>query len=74
MQQQRQREGKATARKTGRKEESARKNIVSVRVSDQERQLLEQITKKTYRNVSDLVREAIECWVTSNRKKLCLDS
>jgi hypothetical protein len=74
MQQQRQRDRKDTAGKTGRKDETARKNIVSVRVSDQERQLLESITKTTYRNVSDLVREAIGFWVKNNRKKLSLES
>lgn len=74
MQQQKQRDRKPTATKTRRKEETARKNIVSVRVSDQERELLETITKATYRNVSDVVREAIEFWVANNRKKLCLES
>lgn len=63
--------GKST-RKGVRREESARKNIVSVRVSDHEKQVLERITKSTHKNVSDLVREAIEFWV-SNRNRFRLE-
>lgn len=51
---------------TRRRDETARKNIVSVRVSDQEKQVLETITRSSSKNVSDIIREAIEFWL---RKK-----
>ena len=43
------------------------KNVVSLRVSDQEKRLLERLTRATALNVSDLVREAIGFWLAKGR-------
>ena len=52
-------------RKSAKKKESpVLKNVVSLRVSDQEKKLLERLTKSTSQNVSDLVREAIGFWLS----------
>lgn len=59
--------------KTRRRDESALKNVVSLRISDQEKRILEKITKSSSKNVSELVREAIEFWL-AERKRFCLES
>lgn len=51
------------------KENQVLKNVVSLRVSDQEKRLLERLTRATSQNVSDLVREALGFWL-SRRKKV----
>ncbi|MBJ6752454.1 ribbon-helix-helix protein, CopG family [Geomonas anaerohicana] len=60
-------------RKSSRKKKENRepvlKNVVSLRVSDQEKRLLERLTKATSLNVSDLVREAIGFWLTKGIRK-----
>ncbi|ACH39940.1 transcriptional repressor, HgtR-related protein [Citrifermentans bemidjiense Bem] len=43
------------------------KNVVSLRVSDQEKDLLERLTESTSQNVSDLVREAIGFWLAKRQ-------
>jgi len=48
-------------------------NIVSLRISDQEKRELEKISRSSSKNVSEIVREALELWI-SRRKRLCLDS
>ena len=53
----------ASRRKTRKKDASALKNIVSLRISDQEKRVLEGITRSSRKNVSDVVREAIEFWL-----------
>jgi hypothetical protein len=55
-----------------RRDESALTNVVSLRISDQEKRELEKITKSSARNISEIVREAIEFWI-AKRKRLCLD-
>ena len=55
-------------RRGRRKIETALNNVVSLRVSDQERGLLEKITQTTSQSVSDVVREAIEFWLDSRRR------
>jgi hypothetical protein len=52
------------------KEKTVLKNVVSLRVSDQELQVLEKITRSSAKTVSDVVREAIEFWL-SRRQRLC---
>lgn len=55
-----------------RRDESALTNVVSLRISDQEKRELERITKSSARSISEIVREAIEFWI-AKRKRLCLD-
>lgn len=43
------------------------KNVVSLRVSDQEKRLLERLTEATSLNVSDLVREALGFWLSKSQ-------
>lgn len=43
------------------------KNVVSLRVSDQEKDLLERLTASTSLNVSDLVREALGFWLAKRQ-------
>ena len=50
------------------KEGTVLKNVVSLRVSDQEKRLLERLTRSTSQNVSDLVREAIGFWLSKRQK------
>lgn len=56
-----------------RRDDSALTNVVSLRISDQEKRVLEKITKSSSKNVSEIVREAIDFWL-AKRKKLCLDN
>lgn len=55
-----------------RKDEDVLHNVVSLRISDQEKYELEKITKTSSKSVSEIVREAIEYWI-AKRKRLCLD-
>lgn len=55
-----------------RKDENVLNNVVSLRISDREKRELENITKYSSKNVSEIVREAIEFWIAS--RKRCLDS
>ena len=54
------------------RDESTLTNVVSLRISDQEKRELEKITKSSDRNISEIVREALESWI-AKRKRLCLD-
>lgn len=56
-----------------RKDENVLCNVVSLRISDQEKRELEKITQSSAQSVSEVVREAIEFWL-SRRKGFCLDS
>lgn len=56
-----------------RKDENVLHNVVSLRISDQEKRELEKITKTSSKSVSEIVREAIELWL-AKRKKLCFDA
>ena len=42
-----------------RHKEQARYNVVSVRVSDEELELLEKLSRETNKKVADLIREAL---------------
>jgi len=55
-----------------RKDENVLNNIVSLRISDQEKRIIEKITRDSSRSVSEVVREAIEFWIA--RKSYCLDA
>ncbi|WP_298266856.1 ribbon-helix-helix protein, CopG family [Geobacter sp.] len=54
-------------KKQRRRDETALTNVVSLRVSDQEKRALERITKSSSRSVSEVVREAIEFWLTKRK-------
>ena len=59
----------ATKKKTAKKKEgSVLKNVVSLRVNDQEKRLLDRLTRSTSQSVSDLVREAIGFWLSKHQK------
>jgi len=47
-------------------------NVISLRISDQEKKTLEKVTSKTSKSISDIMREAIDLW-SSKRRNLCLD-
>lgn len=44
----------------GRMRENPRYNVISMRISDEERETLEQIMTTTHKSVSDIMREAME--------------
>jgi len=73
MQHQKQYRGEPKKKIKRRRDESALNNVVSLRISDQEKRELEEITKSSSRNVSEIVREAIEFWM-DRHKKFCLDA
>ncbi len=43
----------------GRMRENPRYNVVSMRISDEEREILEEIMESTHKSVSDIMREAM---------------
>jgi ABC-type metal ion transport system substrate-binding protein len=65
-----------TKRRKSIKEKSQKKeqlkNIISLRINDEEKETLEKLTKSTSKSISDIMREAINLW-SSQRSKLCLD-
>lgn len=44
----------------GRMRENPRYNVISMRISDEEREHLEKLMDKTHKSVSDVMREAME--------------
>jgi len=44
----------------GRMRENPRYNVISMRISDEEREHLENLMQKTHKSVSDIMREAME--------------
>jgi predicted DNA-binding protein len=44
----------------GRMRENPRYNVISMRVSDEERDQLENLMKTTHKSISDIMREAME--------------
>ncbi|MRR56040.1 MAG: ribbon-helix-helix protein, CopG family [Deltaproteobacteria bacterium] len=53
--------------------DSSQKNLVSLRLSDDERQSLERIAKSSSKSYPEILREAIAQWI-AKRRRLCLDS
>jgi hypothetical protein len=53
--------------------DSSQKNLVSLKLSDDERQKLERIAKSSSKSYTEIMREAIDQWI-ANRRRLCLDS
>lgn len=50
----------------GRMRENPRYNVISMRVSDEERDHLENLMKTTHKSVSDIMREAMEYFSASH--------
>jgi len=44
----------------GRMRENPRYNVISMRISDEERETLQEIMKHSHKSVSDIMREAME--------------
>ena len=59
-----------TTRKGRKKDPAALKNVVSLRINDQEKQVLDRCAKATRKNVSEVFREAIELWLTKHKPLL----
>ena len=47
-------------------------NVISLRINDDEKRVLEKLTKTTSKSISEIMREAIDLWSTK-RRKLCMD-
>ena len=55
-----------------RRDEHALKNVVSLRISDEEMVVLEKISRNSEKTISEIMREAYKSW-QANRRRLCLD-
>jgi hypothetical protein len=47
-------------------------NIISLRISDKQKMMLEKLSKATSKSVSDIMREAVILW-SAKRRNLCMD-
>ena len=47
-------------------------NIISLRISDNQKIMLESLSKATSKSISDIMREAVNLW-SAKRRKLCVD-
>ena len=47
-------------------------NVISLHINDEEKRMLEKLTKSTSKSITEIMREAIELW-SSRRRKLCMD-
>lgn len=52
----------------GRMRENPRYNVISMRISDEERERLQQIMEATQKSVSDIMREAMEIFAGQLQK------
>ena len=48
----------------GRMRENPRYNVISMRISDEERETLQMIMESTHKSVSDIMREAMDLFKT----------
>lgn len=46
-------------------------NVISMRISDDEKKTLEKLIKTTSKSVSEIMREAIDLW-RAKQRKLCM--
>jgi len=61
--------------KTSRSKKSKKEhlqNIISLRISDKQKVMLENLSRATSKSISDIMREAVNLW-GAKRRKLCLD-
>lgn len=56
-------QGHVLDKKRRRRDENARKYVISLRISDQEKKILEAAAESSCKNVSEVVREALELWL-----------
>lgn len=61
-----------TRRTVRKKERKGLNNVVSLRISDKEKRVLDRISEATHTNLSNVVREALSFWLTT-RKGICLE-
>jgi hypothetical protein len=61
------------SKRSKRKEDAPFQNLISLRISDQEKKMLEKFTRSTSKSASDIMREAMELWLC-RRRRLCLES
>ena len=47
-------------------------NVISLRISDEEKTALEKLARSTSKGISEIMREAIDLWI-SRRRRLCID-
>lgn len=52
----------------GRMRENPRYNVISMRISDEEREQLENLVRRTHKSVSDIMREAMEAFTMQLNK------
>ena len=64
------REAKSAKKKKSGKEQL--QNVISLHINDDEKRMLEKLTKTTSKSVTEIMREAIDLW-SSKRRKLCMD-
>jgi predicted DNA-binding protein len=53
----------------GKMRENPRYNVVSMRISDEEREHLEKLMNKNHKSVSDVMREAMEYFTAHHEQK-----
>lgn len=53
------------------KETEQLQNVISLRISDEEKKTLEKMIKTTSKSISEIMREAIDLW-RSKQRKLCM--
>ncbi|MHB8057020.1 MAG: ribbon-helix-helix domain-containing protein [Desulfuromonadaceae bacterium] len=59
------------ASKKNKKETEQLQNVISLRISDDEKKTLEKMIKTTSKSISEIMREAIDLW-RSKQRKLCM--
>ena len=64
------RESKASRKK--RKETEHLQNVISLRINDDEKKMLEKLIKTTSKSITEIMREAIDLW-RARQRKLCMD-
>jgi hypothetical protein len=64
------REQKSAKKKKNGKEQL--QNVISLHINDDEKKMLEKLTKSTSKSVPEIIREAIDLW-RSKRRSLCMD-
>lgn len=55
-----------------RRDEHALKNVVSLRISDEEMVTLAMASRNSAKSISEIMREAFKSW-QANRRRLCMD-
>ena len=54
-----------------RRDEHALKNVISLRISDEEMETLALVSRNSAKSISDIMREAFKAWQASQRR-LCM--